>query len=292
MAEIRVLIVDDEPVARAGLRKLLECDPEIDVIAEAATGRDAVRAILEHQPDLLFLDIQMPEMTGFDVLHAVGPARMPAVVFVTAYDQYAVRAFEVQAFDYLLKPFDDERFVTVLERAKQFVQRTRDDDLAGRLEALLSVYETRTRDRRPRLHARDVAARQAPQRAENSPSEAVGPLTRIIVRGGGRVFFQPVEEIDWIEAADYYVRLHVGDRTHLVRETLATLEKQLDPARFVRVHRSAIVNVDRIQALRPDWRNRHVLVLRDGSTVPLSRGRKGRIERLLTRHPGPGRTTP
>jgi two-component system LytT family response regulator len=280
--EIRALIVDDEPVARAGIRKMLGDDEDIIVVGEAGTGLAAIDAILEHEPDLLFLDIQMPEMNGFDVLAAIGPDTVPAVVFVTAYDQFAVRAFEVEALDYLLKPFDDERFANVLGRAKQHLARAREHDLADRLESLLSAWESRpesgghvSRDGAINALATESGIRQPARRSRW--------ITRIIVRGSGRVFFQPVEEVDWIEAADYYARLHAGPKTHLVRETLTALENQLDPARFLRVHRSAIVNVSRVSALRPDWRNRHEILLHDGTVVPLSRGRKKAVERILSR---------
>ncbi len=283
MAELRAVIVDDEPVARAGIRQLLAADGEITVVGEAGTGRSAVDVILDQQPDLLFLDIQMPEMNGFDVLHAIGPARVPAVIFVTAYDQFAVRAFEVQALDYLLKPFDDERFRHVLDRAKAHVRGKRDGDLATRMEAMLAACQAAQTDSSPRAARTALPEPAAPPQTAAANAEDARWLTRVIVRGSGRVFFQPVEEIDWIEAADYYARLHVGGKTHLVRETLAALEKQLDPGQFLRVHRSAIVNIARIRELRPDWRNRHELVLRDGTTVPLSRGRKAAVERLLSR---------
>ena len=267
MREIRTLIVDDEPVARGGLRKLLGTEAGAVVIGEAADGPSAVRAIRELRPDLLLLDIQMPGMNGFDVLEAVGPRAVPAIVFVTAYDQFAVRAFEIQALDYLLKPFDDERFAAVLQRVREHLRRRREPDLARRLAGLLARYEE---------NAGAHASAPLPAAAESGPYP-----TRVMVRGAGRVFFQPVEEIDWIEAADYYARLHVGPQSHLLRETLATLEARLDPSRFVRVHRSAIVNVDRVKEVRLDWRNRHVVVLRTGATLPLSRRRKDELERVM-----------
>ncbi|HUF70945.1 MAG TPA: LytTR family DNA-binding domain-containing protein [Longimicrobiales bacterium] len=282
MPEIRALIVDDEPVARAGIRKLLGEDEDIIVVGEAGTGSAAIDAILEHEPDLLFLDIQMPEMNGFDVLAAIGPDTVPAVVFVTAYDQFAVRAFEVEALDYLLKPFDDERFANVLGRAKQHLARAREHGLADRLESLLSAWESR-RESGGRGSRDGAINALATESGIRQPARRSRWITRIIVRGGGRVFFQPVEDVDWIEAADYYARLHVGPKTHLVREALTALEDQLDPARFLRVHRSAIVNVSRVSALRPDWRNRHEILLHDGTVVPLSRGRKKAVERLLSR---------
>jgi two-component system LytT family response regulator len=274
--EIRTLIVDDEPVARAGIRKLLDAEPDISVVGEAGNGRAAVEAVLEHRPDLLFLDIQMPELNGFDVLAVVGAEAVPAIIFVTAYDEFAVRAFEVRALDYLLKPFDDERFAAVLDRARLHLERSREHDLANRLETLLEAWESREPPAAP--GGSKPAIRRDRREARTSRW-----LTRIIVRGSGRVSFQPVDEIDWIEAADYYARLHVGGTTHLVRETLSALEKQLDPSRFLRVHRSAIVNVARVRSLRPDWRNRHEILLHDGTAVPLSRGRKKAVERLLSR---------
>lgn len=280
--EIRAVLVDDEPVARAGIRQLLAQTEDIRVVAEAGSGVAAVRAILDHKPDLLFLDIQMPEMTGFDVLQAVGPAFVPAVIFVTAYDRFALRAFEVQALDYLLKPFDDERFAAVLDRARLHLQRAREHDLADRLEALLSAWSSRQDRTVPAK--REASASGIGAKAEVVDGKRREPyLTRLVLRENGRVSFQPVHEIDWIEAADYYVRIHVGKATHLLRESLAALETQLDPSMFLRVHRSAIVNVRCIREMRPDWRNRHELVLADGQVVPLSRKRKRAIERLLSR---------
>lgn len=262
MPEIRTLIVDDEPVARAGIRRLLEDDPDINVIGEAGNGRTAVRSILANSPDLIFLDIQMPEMDGFQVIEQLGPARTPSVIFVTAYDQFALRAFEVQALDYVLKPFEDERFYTVLARAKQHLRRARDGDLAERLAALLAAYESRSP---PAV----------------LPEGATTPLSRVLVKEGDRVFFLPVEEIEWIEAADYYARIHAGERAHLVRETMSALESQLDPARFVRVHRSAIVNANRVKEIRADWRNRAVIVLQSGERLPLARTRRATLERVM-----------
>jgi two-component system LytT family response regulator len=260
---IRTLVVDDEPVARAGMRRLLEADPDLEIIGEAGDGRAAAEAILSLRPDLLLLDVQMPEMDGFEVLEAVGVDAVHAVVFVTAYDRFAIRAFEVQALDYVLKPFDDERFACVIERAKRHVRRERDDDLAARITALLARYEPEAGEEPPRSAQRRVG------------------LARIMVKDGGRVFFLPAEEIDWIEAADYYARIHVGKTTHLVRESLASLEESLDRARFVRIHRSAIVNVDRIREMRPDWRNRSTVVLASGERLPVSRSRREALERAL-----------
>lgn len=262
---LRALVVDDEPVARAGLRRLLEQDPDIEIVGEAGDGRAAVSAIRELEPDLLLLDVQMPEMDGFDVLDAVGADAVKAVVFVTAYDRFAIRAFEVEALDYVLKPFDDERFAIVLARAKRHVRRERDGDLAKRLSALLDRYET------------DGESRPA------AAGPRAGGLARIMVKDGGRVFFLPVEDIDWIEAADYYARIHAGKSTHLIRESLASLEQSLDPTSFVRIHRSAIVNVNRVREIRPDWRNRPAVILASNESLPLSRSRREPLERAMRR---------
>jgi two-component system LytT family response regulator len=264
MPEIRVAVVDDEPVARAGVQKLLQKDPELEVVGEAGNGRDAIALIRRTEPDLLFLDIQMPELNGFDVLAEMGPQDMPVTVFVTAYDQFALRAFEVQALDYLLKPFEDERFQIVLRRAKDEVRRARSDELTDRLERLLNAYSAHS-------------AGEPPDRAR------AAYVSRILVREGGTVTFLPVEEIDWIEAADYYAKLHSGAVVQLVRFTMNELEEQLDPGRFVRVHRSAIVNVSRVKEIRVDYRNHHVVVLRNGVRVPLSRRRRDMLEGIMSR---------
>ena len=264
MAEIRVAVVDDEPVSRAGVQKLLRTDPEVEIVGEAGNGRDAVALVRRSEPDLLFLDIQMPELNGFDVLAELGPQNMPVTVFVTAYDQFALRAFEVQALDYLLKPFEDERFLIVLRRAKDEVRRARREELGDRLEHLLTSY------------------------VAHSANPSAGPvrspfLTRIIVREGGTVTFLPVDEIDWIEAADYYAKLHSGNFVQLVRYTMNELERELDPDCFVRVHRSAIVNVSRVKEIRVDYQNHHVVVLRSGLRVPLSRRRRDVLEGIMSR---------
>lgn len=260
---IRALVVDDEPIARAGMRRLMERDPDLEIVGEAGDGEAAVAAIRELRPELLLLDVQMPEMDGFEVLEALVPDAVCAVIFVTAYDRFAIRAFEVQALDYVLKPFDDERFAIVLERAKRHVRRERDDDLASRLAALLERYEPNRTDVPPHTVHRSAG------------------LARIMVRDGGRVFFLPVDEIDWIEAADYYARVHTGKSAHLVRESLASLEQSLDPTCFVRIHRSAIVNVNRVREIRPDWRNRSTVVLATGEQLPISRSRREQLERAM-----------
>jgi two-component system, LytTR family, response regulator len=262
MNEIRVVVVDDEPVARAGVQKLLRTDPDFEIVGEAGNGRDAVALIQRVEPDLVLLDIQMPELNGFDVLSAIGTQNAPVIVFITAYDQFALKAFEVRALDYLLKPFEDDRFRMVMQRAKEEVRRGKRSELGDRLESLLVEYTART-----------------PPRSDSTDSR--GYITRILVRDGGTVTFQPVEGIDWIEAADYYAKLHVGDAVQLVRYTMNELESQLDPRRFVRIHRSAIVNAARVKEIRVDYQNHHVVVLHNGKRVPLSRRRRDLLEAVM-----------
>jgi two-component system, LytTR family, response regulator len=263
---IRVLVVDDEPLARSGVRELLEADPDLQVVGEAASGEEAVAAIAALAPDLVMLDVQMPGLTGFDVIRQIGADNMPAVVFVTAYDQFAVRAFEVNAVDYLLKPFDDERFAQTLTRAKKVVRQSQAGELSRRLVALLDG----SMPGMPQMPAPLVARRTAGDFVD-----------RLVVKTGGRVVFLRLEELDWIEAADYYVKLHAGGKTHLLRETMSSLEHRLDPRRFFRVHRSAIVNLDRIRELQPYFRGEHVLILQDGTKLKLSRARRERLEEVL-----------
>lgn len=255
MEPVRVLIADDEPPARARLRRLLADDAEAEVVGEAASGTEAVEMIERLRPALVFLDIQMPGADGFGVLQAIDPAAMPHVVFVTAYDEFALRAFEVHAVDYLLKPFDADRFRTALARAKQRVRARppagADDGLDARIRRVL---------------------------AEARPAPAY--LERVLVRTGARAVFRRVDEIDWLEAEENYVRLHAGRESYLVRGTLAGLEERLDPARFIRVHRSHMVNVASIRELHPwshgDW----MIVLRDGRELMLSRRYRDRLPEL------------
>ena len=224
--KIRAVIVDDEPLARANLSVLLRPDPEIEIVCECGSGVEAPKEIRRTKPDLLFLDVQMPECDGFDVLEVLGNDVPPAVVFVTAYDQYALRAFEAGALDYLLKPFEDARFALAVDRAKQKVARGRDQ---------------------PRK------------------------LEFITVKSAGQVAFVSPPEIDWIEAADYYVGLHVGPKTHLLRRSIAELEQDLDPAVFCRIHRSTIVNLNRLRGLRLNEDGEYTVVLESGTSLRLSR---------------------
>ena len=256
MRPIRTLIVDDEPAAREGMRHLLAADPEIVLAGECSNGREAVAAIRDTSPDLAFLDVQMPELDGFGVLREIGVERAPAVVFVTAFDQYALRAFDVHAIDYLLKPFTDDRFRQSLDRAKQLVRQGRLGDLSRKLAALLDNDES---------------------------APAPRYLDRLVVKSGGKVTLLPVGEIEWIDAEGDYVRIHVGKTWHLLRETMKNLEDQLDAARFVRIHRSTIVNLEKVKELQPFFRGEYVVVLHNGTTLKLSRGYRDNLEARLGR---------
>jgi two-component system LytT family response regulator len=249
---MRAAIVDDEPLARKRIRSLLMEAGDVEVIAECANGREAIEALEESPPDVLFLDVQMPEIDGFDVLQTIGVGRVSVVIFVTAYDQFALRAFEAHALDYLLKPFDDERFEATLQRARERIRQQQGVDLDRRLRALL----------------------------EEARGER-GYLQRLVVPSGQRSVFIRTEQIDWIEADRNYVRLHVGGRTHLLRENLTRLESALDPATFCRIHRSTIVNVDRIQAVESLFRGEYEVVLHDGTKLTSGRSYRRNLHAIM-----------
>ena len=252
MTKIRALIVDDEPLARRGIRTQLRSQPQVEVIGECANGLEAVDAIREHSPDLVFLDVQMPEMNGFEVIRAVGIEHMPAVIFVTAYDAYAIEAFAVHAVDYLLKPFDPERFRQALDHAGAQIEGKAPRALKEQLRELLDEHLT------GRKH-----------------------LERLVVKSGGRIFFLDVADIDWIEAADNYVELHVGEQCHLVRHTLGSLEARLDPDRFVRIRHSTIVNIRRVKELLPSSDGEYDVVLLSGKVLESSRRYRKRLAAIL-----------
>lgn len=256
---IRTLIVDDEPLARRNIRLLLEQDPQIEIVAECGNGNDAVKAIEQVAPQLVFLDIQMPEMDGFEVLETVGVEKIQAVVFVTAFDQYALKAFEVHALDYLLKPFDDLRFNKALKQAKKRIERREVDKLTERLIALLEE----------RGIARDKATHKDPY------------LKRLMVKLMNRVILLKVGEIDWIEADGNYAKLHVGSKCHLLREKMQDLEAQLDPNKFVRIHRSIIINLDRVKEMHPHFNGDFIVILDNGAQLKLSRSRRELLEARL-----------
>ena len=256
MRTIRTLIADDEPTAREGMRLLLATDPEVQLVRECSSGREAVVGIREAVPDLVFLDVRMPDLEGFAVLRQAGGERTPTVVFVSACEEYALRAFEVNAVDYVLKPFTRERFRASLQRAKQKVQETWLDEALRNLTALLPERDP---SRRPRY--RD----------------------RLLVRSNGRVTLLPVGEIEWIDAAGDRVRVHAGKTGYLIRETMKTLEDELDAARFVRIHRSTIVNLEKVKELQRFFHGDYVVLLYNGATLKLSRGYRGRLAAQLGR---------
>jgi two-component system LytT family response regulator len=261
-ARIRALVIDDEPTARRGVRLLLRDDREVEVVGEAANGFEAVALIQREQPDLVFLDVQMPGCDGFQVLQKLGRPAVPAVVFVTAYDEHALHAFEVNAVDYLLKPYDDARFRAALGRAKAAVRRRGVEADNSRLNQLLEFLQTR------------MGAPPAMPAAEE-------PSARILIKSSGDIYFLKADEIDWIEAEGDYMKFHTAGRPHLMRETMARLEERLDPKRFIRIHRSTIVNIDRLRKLSPSFAGEYAVVLEDGTKLKLSRGYHDRIAALL-----------
>jgi two-component system, LytTR family, response regulator len=250
---LTTLIIDDEPLAREGLRALLAKDPEVSTILEARDGREAIAVIRDSSPDLVFLDVQMPEMDGFAVVRAIGAQHMPAVVFVTAHDQYAIQAFEINALDYVLKPVIEERFVKALARAKD---RIRVDEAASSNRQIIGLLET-------------IAAPRS-------------YLKRLAVRSAGKTVFVDVEELGWLQGAENYVEIHAGPATHLLHVTMNTLEKSLDPDVFVRIHRSIIVNVKHIKTLQSGVHGEYVLTLRDGMRLQSGRTYVERLRALAT----------
>ena len=253
---IRVLLVDDEPLAREMLREMLHGDTQVAIVGECANGREAVDAIHSLSPDLLFLDVQMPDVGGFEVLEALPKESIPYVIFVTAYDQYAVRAFEVNALDYLLKPFDQERFNVSWQRAKSQILRDRNGGASQRILALLEDLKAGNKY-----------------------------LERLVIKASGRIYFLETSEIEWIEAEGNYVSVHSGKKAHLLRETISSLETQLDPKKFVRIHRSSIVCLNRIKELKPWFHGEYRIILQDGTQLTLSRNYRDKLQDALGKLP-------
>jgi len=249
---IRVVIVDDEPLVRLGLRRTLKDIPGVELVADCRQGLEALKVIRKEKPDLLLLDVQMPGLTGFDVVDALEEAERPAVIFVTAFDEYAVRAFEIQAVDYLLKPFDDERVTRAIGRARQRLKADGKSAGSADLAGLVSLAN----DRAPHLE-------------------------RLLVRDRSRTEVIAVSEVDWFEAADNYIRIHLGSRRELTRDTLSALESRLDATRFRRVHRSALVNLARVKSLKVEQSGDAVLTLHSGAQVPVSRTYRKELEAAL-----------
>jgi two-component system LytT family response regulator len=252
MNSIRVLIVDDEPIARKGIRRLLDEAPDVEIVGECGDGAEAVAAIRKQSPDLVFLDVQMPELDGFRMLEKVGVEQGPEIIFVTAYDEYTLRAFDVHALDYLLKPVNPDRFHKALGRARDRLQNKLSERLNGRLLALLEN------------HRRDERA-----------------AARFAIKTPQGALLVDADEVDWVEAAGNYVRLRVGAQAHLLSETISGMEKRLDPRKFLRIHRSRIVNVERIRLLRPLFHGEYEIVLKDGTLLNSGRNYREQIREAL-----------
>jgi two-component system LytT family response regulator len=266
MSRIRTIVVDDEPLARQTLADLLRRDPDVEIVAECSDGRSALETIRREQPDLVFLDIEMPEKGGLEVAAELGEKAPPAVVFVTAYNSHAIRAFDLQAIDYVLKPFSDERFFASLERAKRRVRERRIADLASELAG---SSETQSADG-----------------ASTAPREVPTTLERLLVRRGDRSMVVEISSVRWIESEDYYARLHTESGSHLIRKSMTSLEAQLDSRHFVRIHRRYIVRVEAITALRRLSRGAWVACIDDAKELRISRSRRRSIEaRVLSTTP-------
>ncbi len=251
-APIRALIADDEALARKFIRRMLKDDHDVEIVGECSNGKEAVAMIRKQNPDVVFLDVQMPEMDGFAVLESIGIEQLPEVIFATAYEQYAIRAFELHALDYLLKPFDQARFKEAIKHAKERFRSERQNEGRMQISALLESIK-------------------------NKPQY----LDRLMIKAGGRITFLNTDEINWIEADDKYVHIHTGKISPMVRQTLSAMETQLDPRKFRRIHRSAIVNVERIKELQPLFSGEHSILLEDGTKLTLSRNYKDKLFELL-----------
>ena len=250
--KIRTIIADDMPLARSRMRRYLKTDSEIEVICECSRGGEAIEAINKLKPDLVFLDVEMPGTTGFEVLKAIKLDPMPAVIFVTAYDQFTLRAFDCHALDYLLKPFDERRLRRSIERAKRELKRTKQTDINLQLQNAL-------------------------QNGKPEPKF----LKRIAVKSGERTVFLPVEEIDWVATAGNYLELHVGKQRHLIRERMCELEAKLDPTKFVRIHRLSLINIERVRELQPLFNGDYIVILRNGVRLTLSRTYREKLFDLI-----------
>lgn len=259
VSKIRALVVDDEPFARERVRRLLADDMDIEIVAECGDGFQAVEAIDRFAPDLMFLDVQMPGLDGFGVLTSVSADKTPVVIFLTAYDEYAVRAFDAAALDYVLKPFDEDRFAKAVNRAKK----------------QLSVVRRGGGDERP------APMEESPTATAETIDRKTGHLAQIIIRTGGRVLFRKTEEIDWVEAYGNYVRLHFGESAYLLRETIGNLEARLDPAKFARIHRSTLVQLSRIREVQPQLGGQSKITLTSGAKLTLSRRFRQNLKKSL-----------
>jgi two-component system LytT family response regulator len=256
---VRTIIADDEQLARQKLRILLDSEPEVEVVAECQGGGQTLIAVRHHRPDLLLLDIQMPDLDGFQVLSEIPPAEMPVVVFTSAYDQYAIRAFEAHALDYLLKPFDQGRLHHAIERVRFELRRSNDREITHRILHLLSQVRSE----------------------KQTPPDFDG---RLVIKTKGRIVFLNVDEIDWVEAAANYVRLNAGSESYLFRETISRTSERLNPNHFIRIHRSMIVNVRRIKELIPVNSGEYIVVLKSGKELSCSRGYRANVQHMIEKN--------
>lgn len=264
MERIGVLVAEDEARQRARLVRLVNDLPDFEVIGESPNGQEALQAIHDLKPELVLLDVQMPEMNGLEVLEALQPEDVPAVIFVTAYDQYALRAFELHAIDYLLKPFDDDRFEAVLDRARIRIRQGQVEVLGRKLLDLLHHLQI-----------------EPGQTGAIAPAQPVSYLERLGIKVGGRMILLKVEDIDWISGAGVYVEVHAGPKRYNLRQTLTHLEERLNPDRFVRIHRSTILNIDRVKELVPHLHGEYMVLLQDGTRLKLSRSYRDKLEVIL-----------
>jgi two-component system LytT family response regulator len=258
MKKIRTLIVDDEPIARRGIRQQLRTEADVEIIGECANGREAVAAIRKESPDLIFLDVQMPLLDGFEVVNAIGAGDLPAVVFVTAYDEHAIRAFEVNALDYLLKPIDEDRFQKTLKRVRVQLNGFSTEQLQRKLASLLGDLE-----------------------ASRAESKQIKHLERLVIKESGRVFFLSVDEIDWINAQGNYVQIHTKETAHLLRDTMNSMQSKLDPRRFLRLRRSTIVRIDQIREMHPLFNGEYAVILKNNTQLISSRRYRNNLASLL-----------
>lgn len=278
---IRVLVVDDEPIARRRVRRLLRLEPDVDTVDEAGSGSEAIEAIRKQRPDLVLLDVQMPDVDGFGVVDTLGVEQMPPTIFVTAFNEYALRAFDVHAIDYLLKPFDPERFRSAFQRARLHLEQVSSAEQGRRIRALLE--QVLGEDRAAALAGGGNGGGNGGGGGTAVAAPRARFLDRLMVKHDGRVFFVKVSDVDWFEAAGNYVRVHAGKGNHLIRETMQHVESQLDPTMFVRIHRAVIVNIDRIRELQPWFAGDYIVILHDGRQLKLSRTYREHLQSRMHR---------
>jgi two-component system LytT family response regulator len=269
MKKIRVLVVDDEPLARDGVIAMLKDDPEIEVIGTCADGQSALQAIRTQRPELVFLDVQMPKRDGLAVLAELKPEERPAVIFVTAYDQYAIQAFEIHAMDYLLKPFRDARFAAALARAKTGIRQAREGDVGRRLEQLLE-------------HMRATLG-QRPERAAEAEPASGEVADRVVLKSGSDLHFVRTGDIVWVESQADFIKVHTTGTAQLVRETLQSFEQRVPPDRFLRIHRSSLVNVDHVKKVTPALYGDYTVLMSDNTVLRMSRKNRAKLKQLISR---------